>query len=608
VNDRSQPDASLQRRVAGVVQRLEQALRLHKGGQLDEAVAEYRWILDRFPDHADVNHYLGMAEQQRGDSHRALALIRKAIELEPRNALFHANLGRVLLALEEAGDAAIAFERARKLAPDDAQLVHLHGRALRLAGEAEAALPILQQACELTGQAPRAVVDLACALAACHQHSRAVERFREVLDRDAGHVEALRGLSGSLRALNRSAEAICCLETALGRAPQDPGLWCEHGTALEEAGQFDAAVESFRKALGLRPGFPLAVARLLARKAGLEDTRLVGEAERHLREERVTRPVRVELHFALGRHYDAAADYDAAFGHYEAANDIVSLGRRYRRGGTERRIDNLIRVFDRALFETPAAGSSDSDRPLFIVGMPRSGTTLTEQVLSSHGEIEGAGELGYFMHMAYALAEEADAADGSFDWVAKLTAPVLKRWSDGYLARLDEVSATARRVTDKMPLNFLNLGLIALAFPRARVIHCLRDPLDNCLSCFVENMHQDQRYSTRLASLGHFYVQYRRVMAHWHDVLPLPILDVRYEDLVDDFEAQARRMIDFCGLEWDERCLQYYRTERAVTTPSKWQVRQPIYRSSVSRWRRYERHLGTLREALQPVLDAEARR
>jgi Flp pilus assembly protein TadD len=592
----------MQRHAAAMVEELRRAMELHKTGRLEEAVARYRRLLDYYPDHPDVNHFLGMAEYQRGNLDAAVELIKKAIALQPGTALFHGNLGRIQLNRGEYADAAARFRRAFELSPDDAELPHLLGRALRLDGDAEAALPHLQHACELRPDSVRVLLDFAEALAGTRQNARAAELFRRVLEREPENTDALRSLAHSLRTLNRSDEAIACLDSALALQQTDPKIWCEHGETLEEAGQFEGAAASFNRALQLRPGYPVAVACLLALNKGQGDPELAAAGAQHLQEQRISKPVRVQLHFAMGRHYDAAGEYDLAFEHFRSANDIVAIGRRYRPGDTERRFAALMSVFTPELFRDLHALGHDSRRPLFIVGMPRSGTTLTEQVLSSHRDIAGAGELGYFMQMSYALEKDAGDTAGTFRFVRDLRDDALRPWTQGYLERLDQVSATAARVTDKMPLNFLNLGLMALAFPNARVIHCRRDPLDNCLSCYVENMHQDQRYSTRLKSLGHFYVQYHRLMAHWRTVLPVPILDVGYEELVADFDGQARRLVAFCGLPWDENCNRFYATDRPVTTPSKWQVRQPIYRSSVARWRRYEKHLGPLREALAPLL------
>ncbi len=587
-----------------MAQELRRAMELHRQGRVDEAVTVYHGLLERYPKHPDVNHFLGMAEYQRGKLDLAVALIRHAIALQPGNALYHGNLGRIHLNREEYAAAATAFRAALALTPADAELLHLLGRALRLDGDAEAALPFLQRAAAARPDAVRVLQDLAEALAGVRQNAAAAGVFRSILDLSPHDTDALRGLAHSLRVLNRSSEAIALLEQAITLQPGNPKIHCEHGEALGEVGQFDAAAASFGAALQQRPGYPVAVACLLALGQGDDDPALPEAGARHLREDAISKPVRVQLHFALGRHFDRRGDYDAAFAQYRSANDIVAVGRRYRPGETERRTGALMSVFTPELFRDLRALGNDSQRPLFIVGMPRSGTTLTEQVLSSHPDIAGAGELGYFMQMSHALQRATGDTAGTFAFLRDLRMEVMQGWTQGYLDLLHAVSATAARVTDKMPLNFLNLGLMALAFPNARVVHCRRDPMDNCLSCYVENMHQDQRYSTRLKCLGHFYLQYHRLMTHWRAVLPLPILDVVYEDLVADFDTQARRLIDFCGLPWDENCSRFYATERAVTTPSKWQVRQPIYSTSVARWRRYEKHLAPLRDALGPLPDS----
>jgi tetratricopeptide (TPR) repeat protein len=583
---------------AAIVERLRHAMTLHQGGNFAGAIEIYRPILARYPDHPDVLHYLGMAEYALGNKSRARELFARSIERDGTKAIVHVNLGRTFLNDGEFETALGHFRRAVELGPRDWEALHMLGRALLATDHAYDAAAALESAAALRANFAPILLDLAHAYGSCKRHPMAVRTFEQLLALQPTNVAALGGLSFSLRALNRTSEALACLQKATSLAPTEPRWLCELGGIQEELGNFDAATRIFQDALAERPQYPIALAHLLALRKGAEDPSLAEKAERHVAGNTIQKPVRVQLEFALGKHYDGIREYDRAFAHYRAANELVAEGRPYRPAAVESHVARQMEVFDRALFAAKRALGSESARPLFIVGMPRSGTTLTEQILASHRDVAGAGELAYFNFTAYELARAHGGGDDLSGYARHLDKAALERIASGYLAQLAEVSPQAARVVDKMPMNFSQLGLIALTFPNARIIHCQRDPLDTCLSCYFENFHEDQRYSTRLESLGHYYTQYQRLMRHWQAVLSVPILNVQYESMVADVESQARRLVEFCELEWDANCLNFHRTARAVNTPSRWQVRQPIYGSSVQRWRNYEKHLAPLRAAL----------
>jgi hypothetical protein len=235
---------------------------------------------------------------------------------------------------------------------------------------------------------------------------------------------------------------------------------------------------------------------------------------------------------------------------------------------------------------------------VFIVGMPRSGTTLVEQILASHPAVFGAGELDDIRQISAALPSLLGSANPYPECLAQAGQSSLTKIADRYLVHLRGLSSDARRITDKMPTNFLHLGLIELLFPQARVIHVIRHPLDTCVSCYFEEFTTTNSYAYDLEQMGIYYKQYERIMRHWKDVLKIRMLDVRYEELVDNQENICRQMIEFCDLEWDDRVLRFYETKRDVATPSFDQVRQPLYRKSIGRWKNYERHLGPLMRVL----------
>ncbi len=300
----------------------------------------------------------------------------------------------------------------------------------------------------------------------------------------------------------------------------------------------------------------------------------------------------------MAKLHDEGGDYDEAFHCFRAGNDLRKAGHRYQPEEESLFVDRLMASFNKELFGEKERIGNRSERPVFIVGMPRSGTTLVEQILASHPQVHGHGELEEMAELVRGLSERLGSRQPYPECVKTLDEITAGSLAEAHLAQLERHGCGVVRSIDKMPHNFLHLGLIALLFPRARLIHCLRDPLDTCLSCYFQDFGSRHRFSCDLEQLGRCYRNYQRLMAHWHATLPRPILDVPYEGLVHDQELWCRKLIDFLGLPWDERCLTYYKTERPVLTSSAWQVRQPIYTSSVGRWRHYAKHLGPLFSSL----------
>ncbi|HHJ16545.1 MAG TPA: sulfotransferase, partial [Gammaproteobacteria bacterium] len=306
---------------------------------------------------------------------------------------------------------------------------------------------------------------------------------------------------------------------------------------------------------------------------------------------------RKNLHFCLGNLYDRSGDYDKAFEHYRTGNDLRKVDWDPRANSAQ--VDAIIRAFSREYLVTAPEAGTRSEKPVFVLGMPRSGTSLVEQILASHPAVHGAGELTDLPQLVQQLPALLPTPAPYPGCAPLLNQKALDTLAGRYLERLDALAPDALRVVDKMPGNFSFLGLIELLFPDARVIHCVRDPVDTCLSCYFQDFSGSQFYSYDLGHLGAFYRDYARLMAHWKQVLRIPMLEVAYEELVADQEAVSRRMIEFCGLDWDERCLQFHENRRFVATSSYDQVRRPIYSSSVDRGRHYRPHLAPLIDALR---------
>ncbi|MFT4252360.1 MAG: sulfotransferase [Caulobacter sp.] len=322
---------------------------------------------------------------------------------------------------------------------------------------------------------------------------------------------------------------------------------------------------------------------------------MVARAEDILRAPGVRDEDRIKLHRGLGKHYERSGDYDRAFGHFSNAKTAFRRTRpAFSLAAATQAMDAAKAVFSRDFFAADAAPVSTSDRPIFIVGLPRSGTTLVEQILASHPCVFGAGELADIPRMVKSLRPDYPQCFETMDDEA------LDELAGEYLAQIDRLAGPEpARVTDKMPINSLHLGLIAKLFPGARIIYCRRDPRDIAVSCFVELFDLEHDYTTDFEDFAGYFLEHERLMAHWRQVLPIPIRELRYEDLIADPETVIRDLVSHCGLDWDPACLDFQATERTVQTPSRWQVRQPIYQTSMGRWRRYEAHMAPLMKILE---------
>jgi len=414
-------------------------------------------------------------------------------------------------------------------------------------------------------------------------------------------------LGHSLLAVGRLADAKECLEAALAMDGKLIGAHIGLSRLARVLGDLPQALAHAAAALAIDPDFAPALRMLADLEPGRVSPEQWARVERLAEDPRLKPEDRGRFHFALSRQRGREQAYDASFRHLAAANeirrqDLARRGKSFDPGALAATVEHLIRTFDARYFAEVAGHGSDSDLPVFILGMPRSGTTLCEQILASHSAVHGAGELRDMPTIGSELLAAAGAAvpTAPTPEAAVAQSPQLVRQAaETYLDRLRGRSAAASRITDKLPDNFMRLGLIATLFPKARVVHCRRDPMDTCFSCYAQSFADDVPWAWDLESLGQYYRQYARLMEHWRAVLPNPVLEFVYEDVVENSERASRALVEFVGLSWEEACLEPHKADRPVQTASALQVRQPIYKESVGRWRPYESHLEPLRAALE---------
>jgi tetratricopeptide (TPR) repeat protein len=549
-------------------------------GRLAEALVHCRDAVCHGPDLAEAHNSLGnvlRGLQRWADAADAYA---EAVRLQPGLAVAHANLGVVLRQLGKPGEAQTHLRRAAELAPEDdvvwGQLAYAHGQAEDWAGAVEV----------------------------CERRAR-----KKPADADA-HNE----LGWAYQCDDRQAEAESSYRRALELEPNHLNVWLNLGMLHEELGAMAEAEACYREAQTRQPRSPLPLARRAALLRGW-----LPEADRDRLRFAMYGPtaplVRLNLLFALAHVADARGEYAEAAACLEPANAMArelrqSRNQTYDADLHTRDVDRLIAAFTPEVMRRLHGLGDQSVRPVFVFGLPRSGTTLTEQVLASHSQVFGAGELPLGCQAMDAVPPVADRPEDMTAALEALDGAALEKLARGYQASVEALlrrqqglaprpsSLAPLRVVDKMPDNYLYLGLISLLFPRATLIYVRRDLRDVAVSCWMTHF-RSIRWADDLDSLARRAADHRRLMAHWHAVLPRPVHEVCYEQLVDDFEAEARRLVEACGLEWEPACLRFHETARPVRTASVTQVRQPLYRKSVGRWKAYEPYLAPLFQRLE---------
>lgn len=640
-----------------------EARKLHAEGKLEDAASYYSAILKAQPRNIDAKHLLGLLRMQQGKFTESVRLLRQVLRISEKSELLEANLGDALrqqgktkealrhyneaininpsyaevhvnrgLALSQLGqtDAAIAaYTTAVQLKPSLVEGLNNRGTALQQQGHYTAALVDFDTAANLQPENAKTLYNLGNCLRALGRRQEALAAYDRAIKLDPGDVNHWNNRGNLLREMARPTDALHDFDQALRLDPRNVPVLNNRGVVLNELGRSDEAIACYRSLLELKPDFALAynnLGDLLSGVGRFDDARAVlrhaialrpGYSEAYLNlssihrftagDELVSAMIaarktadepasKARFDFALGKaHVDIGA-YEDAFRYYAEGAAVRRRLLPYDEVATLALISGFKTVFTPEFVERHRAAGDPDQRPIFILGMPRSGTSLIEQILASHPAVRGGGEL---MALSRAM-RPLMLRDGVFPLnLSSISVPDIKEFAASYMSEVAAFLPMDLRVTDKMPLNFYFVGMIALAMPNARIIHATRNPIDTCLSCFMQHFTEGHEFSNDLEELGRYWRAYADLMAHWRRVLgPDAFIDVAYEDIVADLEGEARRMLDYVGLEWDDRCLSFHKSKRTVRTASVAQVRQPIYKTSVERWRVYEPWIGPLLEAL----------
>jgi tetratricopeptide (TPR) repeat protein len=621
------------------------ARREHRAGRLAEAAVAYRRLLTLRPDIAGAHNDLGNVLLRQGKLDEAAGHYEQALALMPELFQAHNELGCVLQAQGKLDEAAACFERAIALRPDFAEARNNLGNVLKDQGKLAQAAAQFERAVALKPNLFQAQINLGAILHEQGKLQQAANCFEQALALRPDVAEAYHNLGNVLKDQGKLDRAAVLLQRAVALRPDLVQAHYNLGNVLRDQQKLDPAADSYRQALAINPHYAEAYNNL---GGVLKDQGKLDEAAACYEQAVALRPDHAEayynrtdlktfhtgdpdlatleaiaanpsemppakmlfIHFALGKALEDVGDHARAMEHLLKGNALKRSQVDYDEAYYEQDCRLIAEVFNSNLIARFAGAGDPSNVPIFVLGMPRSGSTLVEQILASHPQVYAAGELKNLDRVVHEVTDSTGRPISFSAWIDALDAASLRRMAHAYLTSLPQLPAGKTRITDKLPGNFFRVGLIHMILPNARIIHTVRDPVETCVSCF-SRLFSDLPFSYDLAELGRYFRRYHELMAHWRSVLPAgAMLDVAYEDVVGDLDGQARRLIDYCGLPWDDRCLSFHETRRPVATASNVQVRRPLYRSSVARWRRYEAYLQPLLaelEGLRPSGKEETR-
>ncbi|MCX2983006.1 sulfotransferase family protein [Halieaceae bacterium IMCC14734] len=608
---------------------------LIQASQPKQAEKLLRRTIELAPTFAKPHEDLGMLLVALNRSEEAIGLLKKAVRLDPEleSAWFH--LGKALARTGNGKEADLAYEEAFKLAPQRQELARAaeslkQGRpeeaegicrrilqreknnvdAMRLlaliaaqSGKTDDAEILLERVTSLAPDYNLAQLDLGNIYREQDRYSEAIHRYQKVIDNDPDNAQAHFLLAGVLSQAALNERAIDSYQRCIELQPEHAAALLGLGHALKTVGQQEAAITAYRQCTVLRPENGESWSSMANLKTyEFSDAEIV-DMHSAIADQELEPSSAVHFYFALAKAYENRHQYSQAWGHYVTGNHRQRQLVSYDPVRTELLNDAIIEVFSEEFLEANAGSGNLDASPIFILGMPRSGSTLTEQILASHSQVEGTSELPYIGRLSAGLSRNRSNGINYPEAVREVSASYLQKLGDEYLqlAQMHRIQG-APRFVDKMPNNFPNIGLIHLILPNAKIIDARRNPLDACLGNFKQLYARGQNFTYDITEIAEYCLEYHRLMDHWEKVLPGKILRVQYEDTVLDLQTQVQQLLTFCELPWESACLHFHDTERAVRTASSEQVRQPIYTGAINFWRHYAEHLDELTDILQPLL------
>jgi tetratricopeptide (TPR) repeat protein len=585
-----------------------------------------------FPDFALAHETFGDLMMIQGRSAEGLRAYEQALRLDPTRSIIHDKIGRVKALVASGGDVPAApdrptmpfeaeigraLEHERSGDPQSAEMVYRdilkkdprHIEAARLlAGIAAGnkrfrdAEVFLKRVVELAPDYTRAWVDLANIQRELDKFSDAIESASAVLRLAPASAESHMVYATAIGMAGDHEGAIAAYQQALDIAPRRAAVFCGMAHHQKTIGRQEEAIASYRRAIAVKPDHAEAYWSLANLKTFRFEDAEVEAMHELLKSTDLADESRAQIHNALGLEYENRKDYALAFENFESCNQVRRKSETYDPVDTESTHDRIIKLFDGEFISRNAGVSAAAVTPILVVGLPRSGSTLIEQILASHSQVDGTHELGDLSRAVQTVRRRSRKHSRFPEALTDLSIDEWRSIGEEYLARTEIFRGGSPFFVDKNPNNFIYAGVLKLALPNCKIVNARRHPLDSCFGSFKQLFASGQPFTYDMTELGEYYLQYARLMDHWHSVMPGFVLDVQYEEVVADLESQVTRILDYCGLPFEEQCLRFHETERAVKTASSEQVRRPIYSSSVNLWRNYEAHLDELVHILKPLL------
>ncbi len=614
---------------------LTEALAHHKSNEFDKAVMLYQKILKIDVNHIDALHLLGTALYQLGRHTEAITFINKAIQLNPNVYYFYNNLGEVYRAQEKFQEAINCYNRAILLNPNYSEAYLNKGNALKQQNLLNEAITCYQQAIQVNPNYFRAYnclgyvyqvlkkfdQALSCftqslhinpnffesynllgqLYQACGDQPQAAKYFQKAVVLNPRFFEGYNSLARYFYGQDKLDQAQEYYQTSLNIEPDQPEILNDLGAIHQAYGRLSEAEKYYRKAVQVAPHYAQAYRHLsLCRKYKGYDHPDIDTIKFLLNRSDCPEVDQIQLCFALGKIYDDCKQYDKAFFYYQKGNQLKRKTSFLNFSELTSFTDSILQVFNASFFNDISMFGSLTNQPVFVVGMPRSGTTLVEQIIASHPDGDGVGEINAIHQSAHTLSSHLNKPVSFPTCLAFIKKEALQVVAEQYLNSLHAHSkGSFLRIVNKMPNNFFYLGLIWRLFPHAYIIHCTREPLDTCLSIYFRYFSHENRYAYDFSDISAYYKNYQRLISHWKAFLPIPIFNMQYEALVSDFEVMVHKLLTFLNLQPNKQCLSFYKSPNKIHSASSWQVRQPIYTSAVNRWKNYEPFIASLIEFLK---------
>ena len=602
--------------------------------RFDEANARIDHALSIYPEFARPHEVRGELLLAKGELSGAAEAFQQALHLDPKRQRARMQLGQVFMIMGRVEEAqalkaefmelsqdnqdiaeAAELEKEEKFAeaedlyrqilirhPDNVSAMRLWARLGVQEKRYADAEPLLQQAVKVAPGFSRAWADLCSVQIEQENFDDAIKNAKRLIKLQPRVPDGHIWLAFASALAGRHKDAVEFFDNALEISPNHFGALCGKGNACRTIGDQDAAIALFRRSIKANPLHAEAYWSMANLKTFRFEESEVDDMLALVGDERIPPVGKVQLNNALGLEFDGRKEYDRAFEFFDRGNTLRREQEFYDRVENEEKVDVSIQAFTQQFLEDSAGHGDPEPAPIFIVGLPRSGSTLLEQILSSHSMVDGTHELADLSKVIRSNRKLTGAKLRYPKTIANIDADGFKRLGSEYIERTHRHRGDCPFFTDKNPNNFVHVGLLHLILPNAKIINARRHPLDSCFGSYKQLFAQGQPFTYDLIELGEYYLQYQRMMDHWHEALPGKVLDVQYEEVVTDLEGQVGRILEYCELDWEDSCLRFHETSRSVKTASSEQVRQPIYSSSINTWRHYEPHLGALIEVLEPLL------